>query len=172
MLFMHVLLEASWYYKPKFKKKGWMYCHRILAVLFIITLCSHIVEVGGFTSDILNISPDQNPNQDSSTDTTQTNEAPNTNFTNKKYKDGIYTGKSTGYGPDLVVQVTISNGVMENITIIAHNERDPKHYALAMKQVPEEIIKNQSTNVDGVSGATKTSRGIKNAVNDALTKAE
>lgn len=171
--FLLVLLGASWYYKSKFKRKSWMYYHRILAVLFISTLFFHIVEVGGFTSNILSISPDKNPSQDiSNTDTSHTNVAPNTrSFTNTKYKDGIYTGNATGYRPGLVVQVTISKGTIANITIVAHNERDPKHYGLAMKQVPEEIIKNQSTTVDGISGATRTSNGIKNAVNDALTKA-
>jgi len=168
-----VLLGASWYYKLKLKRKGWMYYHQILAVLFISTLFFHIVDVGGFTSDILSISPDKKPSQDSSnTDTSHTNEAPNTkSVTNTKYKDGIYTGNATGYRPGLVVQVTISNGAITNITIVAHNERDPQHCGLAMKQVPEKIIKNQSTTVDGISGATRTSNGIKNAVNDALTKA-
>lgn len=167
-----VLLGASWYYRSKLQRKGWIYYHRILAVLFISTLFFHVVNVGGFIAD-LSISADKDPSQGSSnTDTSHTNEAPNTkSFTNTKYKDGIYTGNATGYRPGLVVQVTISNGAITNITIVAHNERDPKHYSLAMKQVPEEIIKNQSTTVDGVSGATRTSDGIKNAVNDALTKA-
>lgn len=168
-----ILLGASWYYRSNLKRKGWMYYHRILSVLFISTLIFHIVEVGGFTSNILSLSSDKNPNQDSyNNDTSHTNEANSTrNFTNAKYKDGIYTGRAIGYRPGLVVQVTISNGAIANITIVAHNERDPKHYGFAMKQVPEEIIKSQSTAVDGISGATKTSNGIKNAVNDALTKA-
>lgn len=171
--FFLVLLGASWYYKSKLKRKSWMHYHRILVILFISTLFFHVVEVGGFTSNILSISPDKNPIQDNSnTDTSNTHETPNTKkFTNAKYKDGIYTGNATGYRPGLVVQVTISNGVIANITIVAHNEREPKHYGFAMKRVPEEIIKNQSTTVDGVSGATRTSNGIKNAVNDALTKA-
>ncbi|MBP2627976.1 MAG: putative FMN-binding domain protein [Firmicutes bacterium] len=167
-----VLLGASWYYKSKLQRKGWMYYHRLLAVLFISALVFHIIEVDGFTPD-LSISLDKNPSQDiSNTDTLHANKDPSTrNSTNTKYKDGKYTGNATGYRPGLVVQVTISNGAIANITIIAHNERDPRHYGLAIKQVPEEIIKNQSTIVDGVSGATRTSNGIKNAVNDALTKA-
>lgn len=168
-----ILLGASRYYKSKLKRKGWMYYHRILAVFFISTLFIHVVDVGGFTSDMLNISPVKKPIQDSSnTDNSTANEHPSTkSITNAKYKDGIYTGNSTGYRPGLVVQVTISSGAITAVTIITHNERDPKHYSLAMKQVPEEIIKKQSTSVDGVSGATRTSNGIKNAVNDALTKA-
>lgn len=88
-----------------------------------------------------------------------------------KYANGTYIGNAAGYRPGLVVEITISDGIIAKISIISHNEKDPKHYGPAMKQIPEEIIKNQTTSVDDISGATKTSRGIKSAVNDALAKA-
>lgn len=167
-----ILIGASWFFKSSLRRKGWLYYHRILAVLFTLTLFFHVVDVGGFTSDILSMQPEKKPGQAYDTDTSSTNEFPISQAPTKaKYKDGIYTGKATGYRPGLVVQVTIANGVIANITIVSHNEREPKHYGLAMKRVPEEIIKSQSTAVNGVSGATKTSNGIKNAINDALTKA-
>ncbi|MBP2651381.1 MAG: FMN-binding protein [Firmicutes bacterium] len=166
-----ILLGVSWFYKAKFQK-NWLYYHRILASLLILTVVLHIGEVGGFSSGLLNISPNKkliqnNPNSD----TSRKNNAPDTtNITNAKYKDGTYTGTANGYRPGLIVQVAITNGAISNIDIVSHNERYP-NYTLAIKQVPADIIKHQSTNVDGVSSATKTSNGIKNAVNAALAQA-
>lgn len=40
-----------------------------------------------------------------------------------------------------------------------------------MEMIPNEIIQNQSLEVDAVSGATYTSNGIVNAVKDALKQA-
>lgn len=45
-------------------------------------------------------------------------------------------------------------------------------YEKAVKVVPSEIIEEQSTDVDTVSGATKSSHGIIQAVNAALLQAE
>jgi uncharacterized protein with FMN-binding domain len=167
-----MLLAVSWCIRVKFKKK-WLYYHRGLAVLFVGVLFFHIVGVGGFTSDFLSLYPAKKSIPDSpSPESTKIIEPPIiNNFTSKKFIDGVYTGTATGYRPGLVVQVTVSHGAITNIIIISHNEKDSKHYGSAMKQVPSEIVKKQSTDIDGVSGATKTSNGIKNAVNDALTKA-
>ena len=40
-----------------------------------------------------------------------------------------------------------------------------------IEEIPGKIISSQSTSVDVVSGASYTSKGIINAVNDALSKA-
>lgn len=42
---------------------------------------------------------------------------------------------------------------------------------MAIEEIPSKIIAIQSTSVDVVSGATYTSKGIINAVSDALSKA-
>ncbi|MBP2662973.1 MAG: putative FMN-binding domain protein [Firmicutes bacterium] len=166
-----ILLAISWFVRVKFKKK-WLYYHRGLAGLFIGILFFHIIEVGGFTSDFLSLYQAKKPIPDSSNLNTNIIEPRiPSNLTSKKFVDGIYTGTATGYQPGLVVQVTITGGAIASIAIVSHNERGPEHYSYAMKHVPDAIIKNQSTDVDGISGATKTSNGIKNAVNDALIKA-
>jgi uncharacterized protein with FMN-binding domain len=87
------------------------------------------------------------------------------------YRDGTYTGIADGYGPDLTVEVTAENNLISNIEILSHNERGSSFYAPAIKQIPAEIIKNQSISVDAVSGSTYTSYGIMNAVGDALSEA-
>ncbi len=88
-----------------------------------------------------------------------------------KYKDGVYTASARGYGPDLTVQVTLANDLITDIQIVSHNERNARYYARPMQIVPQEIIDTQSTDVDIVSGATRTSNGIMNAVDAALAQA-
>ncbi|WP_300257381.1 FMN-binding protein [Clostridium sp.] len=84
-------------------------------------------------------------------------------------KDGIYLGISKGYGGDIKVNVTIENGKIKNIEVFSHSET-PKYYENGSKVIAS-ILKENSTNVDAISGATLTSNGIKNAVKDALSKA-
>ncbi len=91
--------------------------------------------------------------------------------TPKIYKDGIYTGEGFGYRPGLVVQVTIKNDKITDIQIISHQET-PNFAQLPFEIIPKEIIDSQSTNVDIISGATRTSYGIIMAVEDALSKAK
>lgn len=89
----------------------------------------------------------------------------------KIYKDGTYTGEGFGYRPGLVVQVTIKNDKITDIQIISHHET-PSFAQLPFEIIPKEIIESQSTNVDIISGATRTSYGIIMAVEDALSKAK
>ncbi len=86
---------------------------------------------------------------------------------NSKYSDGVYEGEANAYAPNMKVQVTIADGLISNIEIVSHNET-PGFYESAFELVPQAIINTQSTEVDTVSGATYTSVGIMNAVNDAL----
>lgn len=86
----------------------------------------------------------------------------------KKYKDGTYTGVGQGKNPDLKVAVTVKDDKITNVEIVSNNETKGKE---AINVVPKEIIDTQSTSVDVVSGATMTSKGIMEAVNDALSQA-
>lgn len=95
----------------------------------------------------------------------------NVEVTQGKYKDGKYIGSAIGFKPGLTVEVTISGGKISKIEIVDHNET-PSYAEIPFKIVPDEIIKKQSTNVDAVSGATRTSVGIMNAVAEVLKQAE
>jgi uncharacterized protein with FMN-binding domain len=88
---------------------------------------------------------------------------------NKKFKDGTYTGSGIGYVGTIQVAVTIRNGAIATIQITKHREDQP-YMRNAMALVPR-IIRTQGVKVDTVTGATYTSRGIINAVKDALKKA-
>ena len=84
-------------------------------------------------------------------------------------KDGVYNGSASGYGGEIRVKVTVSNGKISDIKVESHSET-PEYYDRCSEIIPN-IISSQSTNVDGVSGATFTSNGIKAAVADALKSA-
>ena len=82
-----------------------------------------------------------------------------------------YIGTSRGKGGDFVVKCTIVDGVIESIAIIQTNDT-PRWCDRAVVAVPQAIIDAQSVEVEGVTGSTRTSDAIKNAVADALAKAQ
>lgn len=87
-----------------------------------------------------------------------------------KYNDGEYTASAVGYRPGLNVIVIIKNDKITKISIGKNNET-PDFASIPFVKIPAAIINSQSTSVDTISGATYTSRGIINAVDDALKKA-
>ena len=82
-------------------------------------------------------------------------------------EDGVYTGSGTGFNGPIEVEVTVEGGEITNVAVLSHSESegisDP-----AIEGIPADIVANNSTEVEVVSGATFTSDGIKAAVNDAL----
>lgn len=126
------------------------------------------------TNTNFNTNKNTNTNNSTSTNTnksTNTNSNTNTSATSStKYKDGTYTGVGRGYRDGLTVSVTIKNNKITNIEIVSINDT-PGYYEKATNVVPKEIINSQSTKVNTVSGATRSSNGIISAVNDALSEA-
>jgi NosR/NirI family nitrous oxide reductase transcriptional regulator len=94
--------------------------------------------------------------------------ASRSNLQQKKYKDGTYTGVGQGKSPNLKVSVKIKNNKIEDVKILTNNEMRGEE---PFNVIPKEIIAAQSINVDAVSGATLTSKGIMMAVKDALSQA-
>ena len=88
---------------------------------------------------------------------------------NKKLKDGIYEGISEGFNGPIKVRVTISKASITNVEILSHNEDSP--YFAKAQSVITNILGKPGKSVDTVSGATYSSSGIINAVNDAVSKA-
>lgn len=87
------------------------------------------------------------------------------------YKDGTYTGEGTGFGGTIQVEVTLENDTLTNISVVSAPGEDGAYLSQA-QGVISTVLSEQSTNVDTVSGATFSSTGILNAIDDALTKAE
>ncbi|MFR4155526.1 MAG: FMN-binding protein [Coprococcus sp.] len=88
---------------------------------------------------------------------------------NQTWKDGTYYGSGTGFNGEVQVQVVIADGKITDINVVSHND-DSSFMSQAQGLIPN-IISFQSTNVDAVSGATYSSRGIIDAVRAALKQA-
>ena len=86
------------------------------------------------------------------------------------YVDGIYTGSGTGFGGTITVQVTVSNHQIAAINILDASSETAAYFANA-QGVINKILASQSPNVDAVSGATYSSNGIIQAVQNALSQA-
>ena len=87
-----------------------------------------------------------------------------------KYKAGTYTGVAAGRNGDVKVEVTVSANKIESVKVVEQQETE-SIAAEALTTVPEAIVKNQSANVDTVSGATITSKAIIEAAKNALEQA-
>ncbi|MCC8081217.1 MAG: FMN-binding protein [Lachnospiraceae bacterium] len=85
--------------------------------------------------------------------------------------DGVYYGSGTGYAGRISVAVTIASKQITEIEV-TEVEADDEAFFNRAKGVIEEIISTQSLDVDVVSGATYSSRGIISAVKNALTGEE
>lgn len=83
-------------------------------------------------------------------------------------RDGTYSGKADGYEDTIQVEVTVAKGRISSVKVVSENESQPQD---AFEAVPAQIISQQNPAVDGVSGATYTSRGIMRAVLNALKQA-
>ena len=83
--------------------------------------------------------------------------------------DGTYTGSAVGYSGTTQVTVTVEGGKITDVTIDSHG--DTTSYFNRSMAVIDGVIAEQSTDVDVVSGATYSSYGILNAINDALKEA-
>ena len=87
------------------------------------------------------------------------------------YKNGTYTGDGQGFGGNIQVQVTLENDTITDIQVVSAPGEDSAYLSQG-QGVISTILASQSTDVDTISGATFSSTGIINAVNDALGKAE
>lgn len=85
----------------------------------------------------------------------------------KTYTDGIYIGEGKGFGGTIRVEVEVSGGKIASIDLLEHSE-SPGVSDPAIEQIPKAIIDAQDTEVDVVSGATFSSNGIMEAVENAL----
>lgn len=86
------------------------------------------------------------------------------------YIDGIYRGTAEGYNGNVSVDVVIQDKTIKAI-LVADTSDDEQFFSRAMT-VLKNILKKQNTDVDTVSGATYSSKGLLNAVKNALKEAE
>lgn len=91
--------------------------------------------------------------------------------TNKKdYTPGTYTGIAEGYLNTVEVAVTVDEYYILSIELIRSDDPEILMEPV-MAALPQKVIKNNGTDVDGVSGATYTSESLLEAIDLALEQA-
>lgn len=84
-----------------------------------------------------------------------------------QYIDGTYEGSAQGYRGEIKVKVKVSGGQITSIDVESYSD-DEQFFSRAKNTVINEILSGQTTDVQTVSGATFSSRGIIQAVANAL----
>lgn len=82
----------------------------------------------------------------------------------EKVADGVYKGSSDGGMVKVEVEVEVKDHKIVNINLLKHECGTGK----PAESMLDEMIKNNTDDVDAVSGATTSSKTLRNAVNKAL----
>ena len=78
--------------------------------------------------------------------------------------DGTYTGSYARFPLDVEVEVVINDHKIVQIELLKHRNGEGQ----AAETIPAEVVREQSLEVDAVSGATYSSIVILKAIEDAL----
>ncbi len=81
--------------------------------------------------------------------------------------DGAYQGEATGFGGKIAVTVVVKGGKIAEINVDSH--RETLSYYNKASKILNQIVEKNSTNIDTISGATVTSKGLLSAVENALS---
>ncbi len=87
-----------------------------------------------------------------------------------EYTPGTYTAEAAGHEAGLVVTVTVDETGITAVDLDVSNET-PEIGGAAKDALIEQIMAAQGADIDGVTGATETSTGVKLALTDALNQA-
>jgi uncharacterized protein with FMN-binding domain len=86
-------------------------------------------------------------------------------------QDSVYEGIGRGYRGPVQVQVRMESGSFTAIDIIDSRE-DPSVGGAAMEELLDLVIAYNTTDLDAISGATESSKGFLEAVENAIVKYE
>lgn len=84
--------------------------------------------------------------------------------------EGQYVGRYAGMNGELAVRVTFDGSRIVNVEVLEHNET-PQVGTRAVEQLPAIIVEHDSTAVDTIAGATRTSAAIIIAVESCMREA-
>ena len=79
----------------------------------------------------------------------------------------VYEGTGQGYRGPIVVQVRLDGGSITEIVIVDSVE-DRFVGGAAMEELIDTVIEYNTTDIDAISGATESSRGFLEAVENAI----
>ena len=183
-----VLLLLTYIFRKKLKR-NWMRFHRILTVAMLLFMVIHIIDVGAtlparwmqkhepsapvvtqpsadpIPTDSLPTGTETNPVQVTFPTETQPPKVI-VYFSGAELADGYYRGSSDGYRGQIGLTVRVQGGKVTEISV--YSQYETKKYYNRAVSVIDTILAQQSLEVDTVSGATYSSRGIINAVYNAL----
>lgn len=86
------------------------------------------------------------------------------------YTPGTYKGSGQGYGGTVTVSITVDAEAITDVTITGDQET-PTVGGAAMEELAAQV-KEKGADIDGVSGATMTSNGVKEAAQAAIDSAK
>ena len=86
------------------------------------------------------------------------------------YTPGTYTGTAMGFGGPVTVEATVTKDAITAVKVTGADETPDVGGAVLGRL--GNLAKNQGLEMDAVTGATYTSRGVKDALGVALSKAE
>lgn len=92
---------------------------------------------------------------------------PSLNISAQESQEQILYGETEGHGGLLQVEVTVLDNQIIDVSIVEHSETEGIS-DIAIERIPQQIVEQQSTMVEAVSGATLTSDAILIAVIAAL----
>jgi fumarate reductase flavoprotein subunit len=87
-----------------------------------------------------------------------------------KYTPGKYQATAYGNLSDITVEVTFSENAIESIEVLSQDET-PALFGMVQDELIPSIIENQAGGVDSITGASNSSRAIKEAVADCVAQA-
>ena len=82
-------------------------------------------------------------------------------------EEEVLTGKAQGFGGIITATVTV-NGDTITAVVFEGDDETPTVGGAALEELAAQIVEAGSSDIDGVSGATVTSQGCRDAVNNAL----
>ena len=88
------------------------------------------------------------------------------------YKDGVYDAEGKGNHGPIKVQVTVKDGKVADVKVVNHTDTGMIIQAPIDYMLPEIVKANGTKGVESIAGATNSSKGIKEAVDKALAKAQ
>ncbi len=87
-----------------------------------------------------------------------------------EYTPGTYTGEAMGHEQGLMVTITVDDSTITDVQLDVSHET-PEIGGAAADALKEQILAAQSADIDGVSGASETTTGVKLALTEALNQA-
>lgn len=87
------------------------------------------------------------------------------------YTPGTYSATAQGFGGEVAVTMTFDAGSITEVSIVGEKET-PDIGEKAVTEMPPQIMAAQSVEVDGVSGATMTSKAVKTAAANCIAQAK